>query len=39
MARNSKYDGYQSMVYNFFDKRIGSGVTVNKRLSENYINQ
>ena len=39
MTRNSKYDGYQSMVYNFFDKRIGSGVTVNERLSENYINQ
>ena len=31
-ATNSNYDGYQrelaSMVYNFFDKKTGSGVTV-----------
>ena len=36
--RNCKYDGYQralaSMVYRFFDKKTGSGVSVNKNLPE-----
>ena len=38
IARNWKYDGYQralaSMVYKFFDKKIGSGVSVNEKLAE-----
>ena len=38
IARNRKYDGYQralaSMVYKFFDKKIGSGVSVNEKLVE-----
>ena len=38
IARNQKYDGYQralaSMVYKFFDKKIGSGVSVNEKLAE-----
>ena len=46
VARNRRYDGYQralaSMVYNFFDKKIGSrtivtskaGVSVNEQLAE-----
>ena len=38
IARNRKYDGYQralaSMVYKFFDKKIGSGVSVNEKLAE-----
>ena len=33
-----KIDGYQralaSKVYNFFDKKIGSGVSVNEQLAE-----
>ena len=38
IARNPKYDGYQralaSMVYKFFGKKIGSGVSVNEKLAE-----
>ena len=37
-ARNRKYDGYQralaSMVYKFFDKKTGSGMSVNEQLAE-----
>ena len=37
-ARNCKYDGYQtalpSMVYNFFDKATGSGVSEKEQLVE-----
>ena len=40
IARNCKYDGYQralaSMVYNFFDKKICSGVKVNQKLAEDF---
>ena len=42
IARNCKYDGYQRaltcMVYNFFDKETGSGVSVNKKLAEEFHN-
>ena len=38
IARNCKYDGYQralaSMVYTFFDKKTGSGFSVNEQLAE-----
>ena len=38
VARNHKYDGYQralaSMVYKFFDKKTGLGVSVNEQLVE-----
>ena len=38
IARNRKYDGYQralaSMVYKFFDKKTGSGASVNEQLAE-----
>ena len=38
IARNCKYDGYQraltSMVYTFFDKKTGSGVSVSEQLVE-----
>ena len=38
IARNRNYDGYQralaSMVYNFFDKKTGLGVSVNEQLAE-----
>ena len=38
IARNYQYDVYQralaSMVYKFFDKKTGSGVTVNEQLAE-----
>ena len=38
IARNWKYDGYQralgSMAYKFFDKKIGSGMSVNEQLAE-----
>ena len=38
IARNYKYDVYQralaSMVYKFFDKKTGSGVSVNEQLAE-----
>ena len=38
IARNWKYDGYQrasaSMFYKFFDKKTGSGVSVNEQLAE-----
>ena len=38
IARNHKYDEYQrelaSTVYKFFDKKIGSGLRVNKQLAE-----
>ena len=37
IARNCKYDVYQwalaSMIYNFFDKKIGSRVSVNEQLA------
>ena len=37
-VRNSNYDGYQralgSMVYKFFDKKTGSGISVNEQLAE-----
>ena len=38
IARNRNYDGYQraltSMVYKFFDKKTGSGISVNEQLAE-----
>ena len=36
IARNRNYDGYKrvSMVYRFFDKKIGSGISVNEQLAE-----
>ena len=38
IARNPGYDGYQSalasMVYKIFDRKIGSGVSVNEQLAE-----
>ena len=38
IARNCKYDGYQralaGTVYMFFDKKTGSGASVNERLAE-----
>ena len=38
IARNRNYDGYKravvSMVYKFFDKKIGSGISVNEQLAE-----
>ena len=38
IATNCNYDGYQralaSMVYKFFDKKTGSGVSVNGQLEE-----
>ena len=38
IARNRGYDGYQrvlaSMGYKFFDKKTGSGVSVNEQLAE-----
>ena len=38
IARNRGYDGYQralaSMVYKFFDKKTGSGASVNEQLAE-----
>ena len=38
IARNRGYDGYQralaSMVYKFFDKKTGSGISVNEQLAE-----
>ena len=38
IARNRKYDGYQralaSMVYKAFDKKTGSGISVNQQLAE-----
>ena len=38
IARNWKYDGYQrasaSVFYKFFDKKTGSGVSVNEQLAE-----
>ena len=38
--RNRKYDGCQralaSMFYKFFDKKTGSGVSVNEQLSEEF---
>ena len=38
IARNRNYDGYQrelaSMVYKVFDKKAGSGVSVNEQLAE-----
>ena len=38
VARNGKYDGYQrvlaSMVYKFFNKKTGSGESVNEQLAE-----
>ena len=38
IARNCIYDGYQralaSMVYKFFDKKTGSGISVNEQPAE-----
>ena len=38
IARNCNYDGYQralvSMVYKFFDKKTGLGVSLNEQLTE-----
>ena len=38
ITRNRNYDGYQralaSMVYRFFDKKTGSGISVNEQLAE-----
>ena len=38
IAKNYGYDGYQivlaSMVYRFFDKKIGLGVSLNEQLAE-----
>ena len=38
MLENRKYDGYQralaSMVYKFFYKNTGSGISVNEQLAE-----
>ena len=38
IARNCGYDGYQralaSMVYRFFDKNTGSGISINEQLAE-----
>ena len=38
IARNWKYYGYQralaSMVYKFFDKKTGSGLSVNEQVAE-----
>ena len=38
IARNRNYDGYQSalasMVYKLFDKKTGSGISVNEQLVE-----
>ena len=41
-ARNGKYDRYQkalaSVVYNFFDKKTGLGVSINEELAEETSN-
>ena len=38
IARNCNYDGYQralaSVIYKFFYKKTGSGISVNERLAE-----
>ena len=38
IARNRGYDGYQralaSMVYKFFDKKAGEGISVNEQLAQ-----
>ena len=38
IAKNRNYDGYQralaSMVYKFFDKKTGSGISVNEPLAQ-----
>ena len=38
IARNHKYDGNQralaSIIYNFFDKKTGSRVSVNEKIAE-----
>ena len=40
IARNYKYDGCQrtfaSKFYKFFDKKTGSGVSVNEQLTEEF---
>ena len=40
IARNRNYDGYQgalaSIVYKSFDKKAGSGVSVNEQLAEEW---
>ena len=42
IAKNRNYDGYQralaSMVYKFFDKKTGSGVSINEQLAEELHN-
>ena len=44
IPRNHNYDGYKralaSMVYTFFDRKTGSGTSVNEELTiKNYKNQ
>ena len=43
VARNRGYDGYQralaSMVYKIFDKKTGSGTSVNEQLAKELLNQ
>ena len=38
IAKSRKYDGYQralaSMLHKFFDKKTGSGISVNEQLAE-----
>ena len=38
IAKNHNYDGYQrklkSIVYNFFDKKPGSGISVNEQVAK-----
>ena len=38
IAKNHNYDGYQrklkSMVYNFFDEKPGSGISVNEQVAK-----
>ena len=41
IARNRNYDGYQralaSMVYKFFDKKTGSGISVNEQPAKELL--
>ena len=40
IAINRRYDGYQralaNMVYNFLDKKNGSGISINEQLAEEW---
>ena len=42
IARNRGWDGYQralpSMVYKFFNKKAGLGISVNQQLAEEFNN-